>query len=96
MPPAAAASWSWSCVCCGRRKRWSIAGNDDDGAGASGRDQDRWSLFIDLAVLEAATAGFSDSNLLGRGGFGPVYKASSSSSYALPLASTMNSTRAFR
>uniref|UniRef100_A0A453DT08 Protein kinase domain-containing protein n=1 Tax=Aegilops tauschii subsp. strangulata TaxID=200361 RepID=A0A453DT08_AEGTS len=25
-------------------------------------------------VLEAATAGFSDGNLLGRGGFGPVYK----------------------
>jgi hypothetical protein len=27
------------------------------------------SLFIDLSGLEAATAGFSDSNLLHRGGF---------------------------
>ena len=30
----------------------------------------------DFAELAAATADFSDENLLGRGGFGPVYKAS--------------------
>ncbi|CAM0879136.1 unnamed protein product [Alopecurus aequalis] len=73
MPPAAESwSWSWSCVWCGRRRRKSST--QDDGAGASGRGDDRWSLFIDLPVLEAATGGFSDDNLLGRGGFGPVYK----------------------
>jgi serine/threonine protein kinase len=74
MPPPAASSWSWACVWCGRRRRkGGGAGDDGDGAGASGRG-DQWSLFIDLPVLEAATAGFSDRNLLGRGGFGPVYK----------------------
>ena len=30
----------------------------------------------DFPELAAATGGFSDENLLGRGGFGPVYKAS--------------------
>jgi hypothetical protein len=67
--------------CGGRRRRRNSegAGDADDGAGASGPGG-QWSLFIDLPVLEAATAGFSDRNLLGRGGFGPVYKASSSSS----------------
>uniref|UniRef100_A0A453DSZ0 Protein kinase domain-containing protein n=1 Tax=Aegilops tauschii subsp. strangulata TaxID=200361 RepID=A0A453DSZ0_AEGTS len=72
MPPAAA-PWSWAC--CGRRRKSAGGGaGDGDGAGASGRDGDQWTLFIDLPVLEAATAGFSDGNLLGRGGFGPVYK----------------------
>uniref|UniRef100_A0ACD5VCH1 Uncharacterized protein n=1 Tax=Avena sativa TaxID=4498 RepID=A0ACD5VCH1_AVESA len=78
MPAAASAtSWSWACVWCGRRRGRKTGGaghDDDDGAGASGRGDRPWSLFIDLPVLEAATAGFSDSNLLGRGGFGPVYK----------------------
>jgi hypothetical protein len=48
------------------RKKSGVAGNADDGAGASGRG-DQWSFFIDLPVLEAATAVFSDRNLLGRG-----------------------------
>jgi hypothetical protein len=47
---------------------------------------DQWSLFINLPVLEAATAGLSNCNLLGGGGFGPMYKASSNcSSPPLPL-----------
>ena len=30
--------------------------------------------YIDLATILAATDNFSDSNLIGQGGFGPVYK----------------------
>ncbi|KAF8724562.1 hypothetical protein HU200_020823 [Digitaria exilis] len=69
------ASWAWACGCCVRRRKG--GGETGAGAGASGRAEegDEWSLFIDLPVLEAATDGFSDDNLLGRGGFGPVYKA---------------------
>ncbi|CAO2180745.1 unnamed protein product, partial [Urochloa humidicola] len=69
-------SWTWACGCCvGRRNKGGGAGGVE--AGASGRAEEggeAWSLFIDLPVLEAATDGFSDDNLLGRGGFGPVYK----------------------
>jgi hypothetical protein len=65
----------------GRRNSGGAAGDTAAAAGASGRagadEGDEWSLFIDLPVLEAATGGFSDDNLLGRGGFGPVYKATS-------------------
>ncbi|KAG0536775.1 hypothetical protein BDA96_03G092200 [Sorghum bicolor] len=74
--PAAARSWTWTCACCAGRRR-SGGGAAGDTAGASGcraEEGDEWSLFIDLPVLEAATGGFSDDNLLGRGGFGPVYK----------------------
>lgn len=76
--PAAARSWTWACGCCaGRRRRRRKTGGGGGEAGASGRAEegDEWSLFMDLHVLEAATDGFSDDNLLGRGGFGPVYKA---------------------
>lgn len=73
-PPSA--SWSWAATCgwCGRRRKSGggiFAGDDDGGTGGGGGG----GIFIDLPVLEAATAGFSDLNLLGRGGFGPVYKA---------------------
>ncbi|KAL6847830.1 hypothetical protein ACP4OV_021958 [Aristida adscensionis] len=67
-------AWWWACGWCGGRR-----GGEGAAAGAAGRaeegeGEEGWSLFIDLHVLEAATAGFSDDNLLGRGGFGPVYK----------------------
>nr|CAB3476451.1 unnamed protein product [Digitaria exilis] len=66
------ASWAWACGCCCVRRRKG-GGETGGGAGASGRAEegDEWSLFIELPVLEAATDGFSDDNLLGRGGFGP-------------------------
>ena len=32
------------------------------------------SLFFDLSTLRTATNNFSDTNKLGQGGFGPVYK----------------------
>ncbi|CAO2193463.1 unnamed protein product [Urochloa humidicola] len=76
MPAVARTSWTWACGCCvGRRNKSGVEAGG--GAGASGRAEEGgevWSLFIDLPVLEAATDGFSDDNLLGRGGFGPVYK----------------------
>ncbi|CAL4964970.1 unnamed protein product [Urochloa decumbens] len=80
--PAVPRSWTWACGCCVVRRRNKSGGGGGEtgggaGAGASGRAEeggDEWSLFIDLSVLEAATDGFSDDNLLGRGGFGPVYK----------------------
>lgn len=72
MTRAAASPWSRVCMWCGgRRRRRKSEGAGDAGASGPGG---QWSLFIDLPVLEAATAGFSDRNLLGRGGFGPVYK----------------------
>ncbi|XP_006645459.2 putative receptor-like protein kinase At4g00960 isoform X2 [Oryza brachyantha] len=76
---------SSSCGWCGRRRRrrrtrgggadhHEANGGGGGGAAASREQEEQWSLFIELPVLEAATAGFSDDNLLGRGGFGPVYK----------------------
>ncbi len=35
------------------------------------------SLFIDLSTLRAATGNFSETNRLGEGGFGSVYKVQS-------------------
>ncbi|KAD6454247.1 hypothetical protein E3N88_08953 [Mikania micrantha] len=55
---------------CLRRGR--SAGDDAD---VSGDDADQPSgLFFDLQTLQAATNFFSESNKLGHGGFGPVYK----------------------
>ncbi|KVI04458.1 Protein kinase, catalytic domain-containing protein [Cynara cardunculus var. scolymus] len=58
-----------ACLRCGRTT--SAAGELEDA------DDDRhqsWDLFFDLPTLQAATNFFSESNELGHGGFGPVYK----------------------
>lgn len=66
--------------CCWWRRSWRGGGGvGGGGEGVGGKDKEvgslpSWSLLIDLATLEAATGNFSDVNLLGRGGFGPVYK----------------------
>lgn len=41
-----------------------------------GRDDDlkAQDFYIDLETLHVASNNFSDSNMLGQGGFGPVYK----------------------
>lgn len=100
MPAAArSSSWTWACGCCAGRRKTGGGGEAGGGAGASGRAEegDEWSLFMDLPVLETATDGFSDDNLLGRGGFGPVYKANPSftflSAYALTSSVTGSSAR---
>ncbi|WOL03825.1 receptor-like protein kinase [Canna indica] len=62
---------------CWRRRR---SGRNGEGRGSSGGDEQQpsssssWNLFIDLETLKVATDNFSESNLLGQGGFGPVYK----------------------
>ncbi|KAK9063239.1 hypothetical protein SSX86_017109 [Deinandra increscens subsp. villosa] len=43
-------------------------------AGVDSGHHDSWDLFFDIQTLETATNFFSDSNKLGHGGFGPVYK----------------------
>ncbi|KAG0491422.1 hypothetical protein HPP92_004820 [Vanilla planifolia] len=53
-------------------------GHGGKGSGGAGKENrlasSSGSIFIDLSTLEAATGNFCEANLLGRGGFGPVYK----------------------
>lgn len=58
------------CACIEKRLKRSTGETDDDNGGG-GTSSD---LFFQLQTLQTATNFFSESNLLGRGGFGPVYK----------------------
>lgn len=74
-----------TCGFCGvlpRRRRRNGGEDEDRAKDGSELSPSHWNLFIRLKTLEAATDGFSDSNRLGQGGFGPVYKVQAPS---LPL-----------
>ncbi|XXG73672.1 hypothetical protein AAC387_Pa07g2548 [Persea americana] len=65
---------SCSCLLVLQKKRWKWQ-KESVGRGREDEDEkDAWDLFFDLERLELATDHFSEENLLGRGGFGPVYK----------------------
>ncbi|MFS8023909.1 putative protein kinase RLK-Pelle-DLSV family [Helianthus anomalus] len=53
--------------------RFGTRAGDGDGESEDSL-RNSWDLFFDLHSLQAATDFFSDSNQLGHGGFGPVYK----------------------
>ncbi|KAF6165687.1 hypothetical protein GIB67_012584 [Kingdonia uniflora] len=53
------------CGCLEKKKR-----ERDEG----GEGEEVWDLFFEFQTLQVATNGFSEVNLLGHGGFGPVYK----------------------
>ncbi|XP_057950529.1 cysteine-rich receptor-like protein kinase 10 [Malania oleifera] len=60
------------CACLERRVKGRRG--SDGGAGGEADEGESPSLFFDLRTLQIATNFFSDLNLLGHGGFGPVYK----------------------
>ncbi|XP_072964149.1 cysteine-rich receptor-like protein kinase 44 [Typha angustifolia] len=62
---------SWVCGCWRRREKGGVG---DEKQQKPNSTPDTWNLFIELNRLEVATDYFSDANLLGVGGFGPVYK----------------------
>ncbi|CAO2826995.1 unnamed protein product [Amaranthus hypochondriacus] len=52
-------------------KKWK---SRNDSAAAINDEGEAFDLFFELRIIQIATNFFSDFNLLGRGGFGPVYK----------------------
>ncbi|GKV23566.1 hypothetical protein SLEP1_g33275 [Rubroshorea leprosula] len=63
------------CPCLEKRLKGGRTGSHDVDA-ADDDDDDTENLLFELRTLEIATNSFSEDNLLGRGGFGPVYKGS--------------------
>ncbi|URD74561.1 STYKc [Musa troglodytarum] len=73
-PKYPAGSSSMESTMCGCWKRRGKGKGESGGGDEEQQQSSPWNLFIDHKVLEAATDNFSDANLLGQGGFGPVYK----------------------
>ncbi|XP_042501136.1 putative receptor-like protein kinase At4g00960 [Macadamia integrifolia] len=62
----------WLCACL--RKEKSKRGQGEEGGEGEDAEGPTWDFFFHLGTLQIATNFFSDLNLLGHGGFGPVFK----------------------
>lgn len=71
MLPCLGCPAAWAAAC---RLLWSKNGVEDDDDDPGEATAGSLGLIHPLNVLEAATGNFSEDNLLGHGGFGPVYK----------------------
>ncbi|XP_043694755.1 cysteine-rich receptor-like protein kinase 29 [Telopea speciosissima] len=59
---------------CGCLSKWKRGGKGDEGSEGEDGEDNSFDFFFPLRTLQLATNFFSDVNLLGHGGFGPVFK----------------------